>query len=114
MNLKSFIIKTQTGIHTLTNIEIHKKLIYTTDAYTESNRKSALAYLGYLDNPQYSIEDNFRKVYQHQLVSRRGSTKLELIMLLNSPEEGVSLLDKVWTDLANPYNKQRMVDLTVA
>lgn len=111
MNLKSFTVKVKGGIHTTTNIEVMKKLIYKTDAYSEENRKGVLAFQGYLNNPIYIIEDSFKRVYKYCLVVMKNGKPKE-ILDLKSAEDGEMLLDKIWEELQDPQNKTRLVNLS--
>lgn len=111
MNLKSFILKTDTGIHTVTNLEIEKKLVHQTHAFTQENRRGELTYKGYLDNPKYSVEDDYSKVYSFNLITKRGNVSIP-IKSLSSEEEGKDLINTVWQRLLRASSKKRMVDIS--
>lgn len=111
MNLKTFTVRTPNGIRMINNIDIEKRLVYKNDLFTIENRIEVLKSRNFFDNPKYTIENDYRKVYAYFLVTEVNEKYKEL-MPLQSREEGVRFLDKIFEALSNPKAKSRVIDLT--
>lgn len=110
MNLRSFTIRSSTGIHTVTNVKVIKKTVYKPRATQLENRMGEIAYQGYRDpNEYYHYTHDYSEVYQYQLVAVYGRTEF-LIEKLPSEEIGILMKDFIWDEVLNPFNK-RMVDM---
>lgn len=110
MNLKSFVIRTDKGIFTVTNLQTIEKVVYKPRATMRDNRWGEICYQGYSDETKYHYSDDLSKVYQNILVARHGSTEVVLAELPDE-ETGRLMEGYIWdTIVRNP--KVRMIDLT--
>lgn len=110
MNVRSFTIKSNNGIHTVTNVKTVKKVVYKPRATQLENRMGEIEYQGYRDpDKYYHYTPDYSEVYQFQLVAVYGRTET-LIEILPSKEMGSLMEDFIWEEIMNPFNN-RMVDM---
>lgn len=110
MNLKSFIIRSEKGIFTVTNVQTIRKVIYKPRATQRDNRWGEICHQGYGDKDKYQYSSDLSEVYQYVLVSKYGKTET-VISILDNEQIGRSIEEYIWTSIQlDP--KRRMIDIT--
>lgn len=110
MNLKSFIIRSERGIFTVTNVQTVRKVVYKPKSTERDNRWGEICYQGYGDQSKYQYAPDFSEVYQFVLVARYGKTET-VISVLPNEQIGRRMEEYIWTSIQiDP--KRRMIDLT--
>lgn len=110
MNLKSFIIRSERGIFTVTNVQTVRKTVYKPKATQKENRWSEICYQGFGDQTRFHYAPDLSEVYQYQLVAKYGKTET-VISILPSEQYGKQLEKFIW-DSIQLDPKRRMIDLT--
>ena len=110
MNLKSFIIRTEKGIFTVTNVQTVRQVVYKPRATQRDNRWGEICHRGYGDKDKYQYSSDLSEVYQYVLLVRHGSTET-VISILPDEQHGKKMEEFIWNCIQlDP--KRRMIDLT--
>lgn len=110
MNLKSFIIRSEKGIFTVTNVQTVRKVLFKPRATQRDNRWGEICHQGYGDQSKYQYSPDLSQVYQYVLVATYGKTET-IISVVPNELYGKRAEEFIWSSIQfNP--KLRMIDLT--
>lgn len=110
MNLKSFIIRSDRGIFTVTNVQTVRQVVYKPRATQRENRWGEIVHQGYGDKEKYQYSSDLTEVYHYVLLARHGKTEI-IVMHVPTEAHGRELEEFIWSSILFDQ-KLRMIDLT--